>query len=346
MRKTLLLLVVFAVTLTASAQLPKTLSLKQGHITYAPTHYHISDIIDDRTDKAGIGRMDRDKLDLQGGAAVALKTFISKQVTQDKTSQPVIVHITKLNFDIRKYGTGWMANAEMALAFYIEDKMLVELSGKGQKETDGDPLEYVDEFIKLSIESDLKRFDTWWGKNKGRVATAATVKVIAKMGRTSNRSDYIVYSTARPLAISDFQGPPRDNGIELAATASGVGYESTGEVIDGQIVLTVTLTPYFSQTNSWFKQGGQNPQAVLAHEQAHFDITATHACELAGLISRTTFNKDTYEKQLEEMMRANTENANRQQATFDEETNHGIIRDKETAWEVKVREAIRSGGCY
>ena len=45
-------------------------------------------------------------------------------------------------------------------------------------------------------------------------------------------------------------------------------------------------------------------------------------------------------------MRANTENANKQQATFDEETNHGIIRDKETAWEAKVKESIKSGGCY
>ncbi len=346
MRKALLLFVMCAAAYTVFAQSPKTLSLKPEHIAFAPAHYHIANIVDDRTDKATIGHMGRDKLDLQGGAAVALNAFISKQITQNKTAQPVIVHITKLNFDIKKQGAGWMANAEMALAFYIEDKMLVELSGKGQKETDGDPLEYVDEFIKLSIESDLKRFDAWWGKNKGRVPTAATVKVIAKVGRASNRADYIVYSTARPLVIADFQGPVRDNGIELAATASGVGYESTGEVIDGQIVLTVTLTPYFSKTNSWFKQGGQNPLGVLAHEQAHFDITAAHACELAALIGRTTFYKDTYEKQLEEMMRANTGNANQQQATFDEETNHGIIRDKEAAWEAKVKESIKSGGCY
>ena len=348
MRKTLLFtLIIFSAIQLVQAQGIKTVSLKQEHMSYVLASFHITDVVDDRTDKAIVGRINGEKIDLQNGALASIKNYIAKNVTQGPSSQPIVLHIKKLYFDIRKSGAGWKGISEVVFSFYVGDRELTTLTGKGEQEMNNEPLAFVDEFIKKALESDFQRFDTWWAQNRGKIPTAATVRVIVKMGLSVNKPDCIIFSGARPLYISDFQGDlPPGIGVEHAATLSGVGFETSGETQNGQIVLTVTLTPYFNKAGSWFKKFGEHQNEILAHEQAHFNITALKTCELANMIRSTTFSKDTYEKQLEDMMHQNTDETNKEQELFDNETNHGTIRDKEIAWESKVKQMLYTAGCY
>ncbi|MCD6013284.1 MAG: hypothetical protein K0Q79_3146 [Flavipsychrobacter sp.] len=346
MQKTLLLLMLTClVTFTAIGQGIKTVALKQERIAFAPVNYYIANVTDDRKDKNSIGKISKDVLNLQGGASAAIKNFIDKGVIQNTSRQAISIHITQLDFNIKKQSYSWKTDAEVTLAFYVNDQKLIELNSKGQKEADGDPLEYVDEFIKKAIESDLKRFDTWWAQNRGKIPTMPTVEVTVNIGRTINKPNTIVYSTARPLSVADFEATPQEGGLEQAATLSGSGFQTAADVRNGQVVVNVTITPYFDRAGSWFKKGGHT-QAVLAHEQAHFDITALTTCELANRIRNTTFQKTTYEQKLDEMLKESREEGRKEQARFDQETEHGTLRDKELEWEKSVRDKIATCGCY
>jgi hypothetical protein len=346
MKRFFFFLIICISTLQATGQ--KTIQLKQVRLPYAPKNYCITDVIDDRSDKSSVAKIKGDKTekaDLPGGAGEAIKSYLAKNVAQDRSKQPITLHITKFYFDIKKTGAQWASDAEVTITFYAGDRKLVELSGKGQKTNMNDPLEYVDEFTKKALENDLKNFDNWWQQNKDRVPTATTVKVIANVSKAVSKPDYIPYSTSRPLSIADFQGTPQGYVIELAATLSGIGMESDGQTKNGQMVITLNFTPYFSRSGSWFKNEGKNPR-VLAHEQTHFDITAIKACELVNKIRSMTFTQDNYEAMIQNMMKQNSAAANEEEALFDSETAHGTIREKEEEWEKKVKERIKTVGCY
>ena len=335
--------------LTLSAQDARPVQLKQGHIAYAPKNFYVYDVVDDRENKGIVGSIrggDRGgDFNLQNGAAAAIKGFIAGNVTQDKTTQGVVVHISKLNFNIKKPGADWQEDADVVLTFYIAGKNLIELSGKGSRTTGDDPMSFIDEFVRKTVENDLKKFDGWWEQNRDRVPLSSTVKVVATIGKIPKKPNCIAYSLQRPLAISDFTGPVEPNIIELAATLSGTGMESSGQTVKGQLVLSIVITPYFDRSMSWFKDAG-NKQQVLAHEQAHFDITAINACELVSRINNTVFTQENYEQKLQELLSENNDVTGKEQAKYDEETNHGTIRDKQLEWETKTKERIRAVGCY
>lgn len=128
-------------------------------------------------------------------------------------------------------------------------------------------------------------------------------------------------------------------------TVSGIGVGYASSTKNGQIVLDVTVTPYFNKATSWFKPAGRNTR-VLAHEQTHFDITAIKACELVAAIRKASFTQDNYVKLLEELQMKNAQESNDEEVLYDKETVHGTIADIKAAWEKKITEQVRSIGCY
>ncbi len=330
----------------------KILSLKQEHIAYAPKNFYVSDVVDDRKVKDSVGFLrnkgqKKTKLNFRDGAAQTLKLFIARNVTQDKSKQPVIMHISKLDFIVKNDNpdNSSSASAEVSFAFYAGDRKLLEMTGAGSQTSDTGSLTFVEAYVRKAVENDITKFDEWWGKNGAKIPTAATVKVNATIGKTTTKTDCIVYSIHRPLEIHDFTGSPTGEGMELASTMSAISMQSGGQTKNGQIVIDVVFTPYFSKPSSWFKEQGKNPR-VLAHEQTHFSIMAIKACELVAKINATVFQKDSYDKQIEELFRQYVNAANEEEAMFDEETNHNTIADKEKAWERKVNDKVKAAGCY
>jgi hypothetical protein len=334
---------------TVNAQGVKYIQLKQQGVTYSPRGFYISGVTDDRTDKSSIGEMTgggrKDKIAFEKGTAPALENFIEHNVTQDNSTQAIVMHITKMDVNARKEGGEWKIDAALTFTFYAAGKQVVEYSGKGHGQIDGDAGEYIDGFLRTAIENDLKRFDAWWEQNKGRVPTSSQVKVNVTMGRTTDKPNCMVYSLQRPLVISDFTGPVEEQIPELAATFSGIGMGYSGKTQNGQVVLDIVVTPYFDRSNSWFKAAGKNPR-VLAHEQTHFDISAIKACELASAIRKASFTQENYSGLLDEMQRQNAKESNEEEATYDTETNHGTIEDKQLEWEKKIKEKVKETGCY
>jgi hypothetical protein len=336
MKRLLFCIAILNIVFAANAQNVKYIQLKNEAVSYSPKGFYISNVIDDRDDKASIGEIfapgKRDKIAIQGGAAAAMKNFIEHNVIQDNSTQPIVLHITKIDINEKKAGSEWRVDAAITLTFYAGDKKIIEFSGKGEGQTDGEPGDYINAFIHTTIEKDLKRFDEWWAQNKGQVPISSAVKVNVAIGRTTDKPNCIVYSAQRPLQIADFIGPVEEQIPELAATFSGIGMGYSGKTQNGQVVLDIIVTPYFDKTQSWFKPVGKNPR-VLAHEQTHFDITAIKACELANTIRNTSFTQENYPQLLKDLQKQNAKESNEEESKYDTETNHGTIEDKQLEWE-------------
>ncbi len=319
--------------------------LKNEAVSYSPKGYFISGVVDDRTDKSLVGEVadagKKERIATQGGVAEAMKAFLDRDVIQNSSTLPVVLHIEKVDAQVKRQGSTWSTDVTVLFTFYTGDKKLVDFTIKGREQSDEDPAEYIEGFIRKALENDLKKFDTWWSQNKGNVATSSDVKVNVTVGRTTDRLIVFIYSLQRPLAIPDFVGVPQEEVPELAATASGIGMGYTVKTQNGQLVIDVTVTPYFDRHGSWFKNAGKNPR-VLAHEQAHFDITAIKACDLVNAVRHISLTQENYQKLLDQLQAQNTKEAGDEQATYDDETNHGTIEGKQLDWEKKIKDQVRA----
>lgn len=329
----------------ANAQQVKYMQLKQEKISYPLKNFYISDVADDREDKGAIAVADGDKLEFKNGLAGSVKNYIDNNVRQNRNGEPVVMHISSLNCSITREEGQWKIEVGSCIVFYAGDKKLVEYSGKSNARTDAGPGDYIEGFMRKALANDLEKFDGWWAENKNRIATVSAVKVNVVMAKTTDKPDCIVYSLNRPLQTSDFNGVVENFGAERAATASGIGVGYSVETMNGQLVLQLTITPYFNHEQSWFKKGEQDFR-VLAHEQAHFDITAIKACELANAIRNTAFTQENYAQLLAQLQRQNADASNREENTYDAETNHGIIQDKQEEWQRRITEEVKQCGCY
>ena len=344
-----MLLLCFSVSV-ARAQNVKYVSFRQEKVLFEPSAFYITDVVDDRVDKNLDGIVDNssgkhDRLMFSNGLAGSMKAFIEKNLAQTKTGQPVVLHIIDFKANVSQDGALFRVDASVTFAFYAAGKKAIEYAGHSRGTINTDAGDFIEKFLRQSLESDAKRFNAWWQQNGGKIATQQTVRVNVIVSKTTDKPNCIAYSEKRLLQITDFMGPVDGNEVELAATMSGIGMSYIGKTEDGQVVLNVTITPYFDKSQSWFKEQGKNPR-VLAHEQAHMDITAIKACELANSIRNTVFTQDNYENVLNDLQRPNAQASNEEENKYDNETNHGIIEDKQITWQNAVKEKVRTIGCY
>lgn len=335
--------------LHASAQLVKNVPLENEPVSYIPREFYISSVVDDRHDGDSVGSMAnegaKDKIALEGGTVTYLEHLLPGTAAHGKDVQGVELHLIKANTDIKRTDGLWDVNSSITFAYYIGTRKLIEYSSKGHAEVNADPLEYAGHFIRKSLENNMKKFDEWWPQNKGTVTTVAEVKVTVTMGKPLNNPNWIPYTPGKLLKIADFMAPEKKEVPEMAETASGIGLSYTTKTENGQIVVNVTVVSYFDRSLSWFKQVAKNSR-VLEHEQTHFDITAAIACDLVTALRGATYTRSNYMALIKELQDASTKARSEEQDRYDTETNHGIIRDKQDAWDARVKEKLRKGGCY
>lgn len=138
------------------------------------------------------------------------------------------------------------------------------------------------------------------------------------------------WSQDRRLTWADFKGKPDKKHFATALTYSDIKIGASS--IDGKT--TVTVQNFFDTKLSWSKN--KTSAALLAHEQAHFDITEIYTrklrIKLNEIVSEETIRNGTFNKESTVIL---NEWKSFQQK-YDDETNHGIIADKQKEWEEKV----------
>ncbi len=149
----------------------------------------------------------------------------------------------------------------------------------------------------------------------------------------------IIWSEDYRLAWSDFKAPHRQGVSYVASTSSGVSFSYYYFDKNGEIDLKVTIHSNFYTESSWV-----NPEEasdyILAHEQAHFDISEIHARILRKKISETTFSKNV-KKELSALYNAVEKERVAMQKLFDKESDHSKIKEKEFEWEAYIKKQLQ-----
>ena len=350
MRFLFFLLIISLIGLSrATAQEAKVIQLKPEHISYAPKTYFISNVTDSIPDSAGIGTINDGGavqiITLQGGTATALKNYVDQNITQDKSQPAVVMNIKELKVEIKKRAAKWTVNVSSTFVFYSGGVKLSQFSGSGQSEISSDPAAYLEKEIRRSVQRNLEDFEKWWVQQKDKFALSDQVKINATIGKTTDNRDFIIYSQQRPLNQRDFKGTVQEDLPEKATTYSGNLFATTSLVQKGQLIFSVVVTPYFDKSQSWYNPVNSNPY-LLAHEQAHFDITAIKTCELVSALRNATFTKENYEDRFKQLTKQYENETTEEQNAYDSETNHGTIPDKPQAWQNKITQHVKASGCY
>ena len=156
---------------------------------------------------------------------------------------------------------------------------------------------------------------------------AASIGVSKK--NDNNEDEAIPWRLQRKLSWDDFHCAPQKQGEAVASTSTSLGISY--QVKNGQ--LTYTITCNFSKKKSW---GLLKTDYILAHEQAHFDITELHARRLYEALHKYEFNAETFKKDIATIYEKIVAEKEAMQQAYDSETDHSRRRRAQYDWLDKI----------
>ena len=146
-------------------------------------------------------------------------------------------------------------------------------------------------------------------------------------------SEKIPWIIDRRLDWEDFLCEPKRGTDAVASTSTTLGI--TYQVKNNK--LTYEITCNFSKVKSW---GLLKTPYILAHEQAHFDITELYARKLNQELSQYEFNKRTFKQDINNIYQKIVDEKEAFQKTYDGETDHSRNKRAQFEWLDKIDELL------
>lgn len=137
--------------------------------------------------------------------------------------------------------------------------------------------------------------------------------------------EHIPWIPERKLGWDDFLCAPQKQGDAVASTSTslGISYQVKNRE------LTYTITCHFSKKKSW---GLLKTDYILAHEQAHFDITELHARKLYQALHNYQLKPETFKKDIAVLYEQIVKEKEQMQEAYDRETDHSRRRKEQYEW--------------
>lgn len=169
------------------------------------------------------------------------------------------------------------------------------------------------------------------------------VKVVMK--QSSAQPNEIVYRKGLQLTLADFQGEYEPGMNAIAMAYSGVALQFKAYTKGATTYIEIEMYPSFDKRRSWCLAAHRNAY-TLEHEQRHFDITALSACALYQRLKTYPFTKD-FQQEILRIKEAHVRDNEAEQDRYDQETNHGILRDKQAQWNEKIKKGLaEASDCF
>jgi FtsZ-binding cell division protein ZapB len=144
----------------------------------------------------------------------------------------------------------------------------------------------------------------------------------------------IKWSADRPLVWDDFKGPIDQSSEHTASTYGQYKYSYMCHRTGDKYAVKVKLDSWFDESISW-KKPDKLSDALLKHEQIHFDIHELYARKMEKAFNDYKYTSD-YQNELKDIFQKYLEEERSMQAQYDSETNHSKIKDKQLEWEERV----------
>jgi predicted secreted Zn-dependent protease len=161
----------------------------------------------------------------------------------------------------------------------------------------------------------------------------AAVLAIAQI--PGNQKDLLEWNEFYKLGWEDFQGKPGEGSAGDAGTA--VRIKASPYRVNKKIKYDVYA--YFNRAKSW---SNERSDALLSHEQIHFDIAEVYARKIRKKISelekRNVNDIKVYNAEITKLL----EESNEVDQLYDIETLHGVLTRKQEIWKKNIEEELKS----
>lgn len=175
---------------------------------------------------------------------------------------------------------------------------------------------------------------------RGLLLLAMTLPMLAMRADTSTGpEEQIRWQSDFRLQWSDFQGKPDRASNMDALTESGITFSWSCDWRGFKLEAYAIFVP----GGSWVKEP---TNSLLAHEQAHFDITEIHARKLRKFFAThpdpCRLGKAGIDKAAQTIIQASYAMQN----VYDAETHHGELRSVQREWIAKIAAELDSLAAY
>ena len=135
------------------------------------------------------------------------------------------------------------------------------------------------------------------------------------------------------LTWDDFKAIPNSSSKYKAFTESEIKTAVAAKNNEAHI----SIKTFFNKNQSWVKD---KTDALLAHEQVHFDITELWARKFRQKLQGKTYTFKTFQKELNAISSGIYKESKEMQVAYDEETQHSEIVTAQKKWEQKIKTEI------
>jgi hypothetical protein len=171
------------------------------------------------------------------------------------------------------------------------------------------------------------------------VAPAALSRTeIATVPATEDET-MVSWMAGRRLTWDDFRSVPVRNteAVALTSTSLGISYR----VKNNQFLYDISCA--FSKQHSW---GLLKTPYILAHEQAHFDITEIYARKLHHELQLYRFDAKTFKKDINDIYHRVVKEKEAFQELYDGETDHSRKKARQEEWLVRIEALLDDTAPY
>jgi len=154
----------------------------------------------------------------------------------------------------------------------------------------------------------------------------------------NKQKDTISYREYSKLKWQDFKDKAPENTHFSASVSTGMSYKWSYSTAAGVPDFEYQIQANLYRNFSWsiYKTG---KEAVLKHEQLHYDITELFVRKFRKALSEYTVTR-TIRKDVSIMYDAIEAERNNMQLLYDKETNHSLKKEEQIAWEQKIEKLL------
>ncbi|MDQ2770978.1 MAG: DUF922 domain-containing Zn-dependent protease [Bacteroidota bacterium] len=141
----------------------------------------------------------------------------------------------------------------------------------------------------------------------------------------------VPWSATRRLTMADFQGRAPLSDPLASSTSSNIKADAACK----DYVFSSTVAATFDPATSWFRNPLTASEALLRHEQLHFDITEVYARIMRQKLNlfAARANCDKLQPAFNNVTKLVYAEWDREQNRYDQETNHGLNAVRQAYWE-------------
>jgi hypothetical protein len=165
------------------------------------------------------------------------------------------------------------------------------------------------------------------------------ISLMPFLASAQEKEELIEWSSHKRLTWSDYKGRADASSGAAASTATYLGIDYNF----GPQGFSYKINCSFSKTKSW---GLHKNEYILGHEQGHFDIAEIFARKLHSKMKNYKFDKNNYKSDLKKIYEEVLDEKEEMQNKYDQETNHSIIKDKQSEWLKKIQKLLEEYKAY